>query len=72
MEKDPYFSVKNLDVERTQNYFLHLKNGQKCSKMRGFEGFLGDFEGFLFHMKHTPIVQLFHVKHMFFARKSPS
>lgn len=71
MRKDRFFQWENLDVKRPKNYFYHLFFTEKSLKNPYFSAFLGHFDRFWFHMKHTLILPLFHVKHMFFDHFSP-
>ena len=65
MVEDEIFQWQNLDGKRTKNYFHRLFFPQKPSKIPYFTAFLPNFGRFWFHMKHTPLFALFHVKHMF-------
>ena len=65
MVEDKIFQWQNLDGKRTKNYFHRLFFPQKPSKIPCFTAFLPHFGRFWFHMKHTPLFALFHVKHMF-------
>ena len=67
MVEDEIFQRQNLDGKRTKNYFHRLFFPQKTSKIPCFTAFLPHFGRFWFHMKHTPLFALFHVKHMFLA-----
>ena len=64
MEKGAIFQRRNLDGERTKNYFKQPIFTEKSPKIGCFSAFLGTFEGFLFHMKHNTKTELFHVKHI--------
>jgi len=68
MEKGAIFQWRNLDGERTKNYFKPLIFAEKPPKIGCFSAFLGTFEGFLFHMKHNAKTELFHVKHILLCR----
>ena len=63
--KEQIFQGENLDAKRMKNYFRPLFFSQKPSKIPCFTAFLPHFGRFWFHMKHSLITPLFHVKHIF-------
>ena len=65
------FLRQNLHAKRTKNYFSILIFAQKVPKIACFSVFLGVLAGFLFHMKHTPKLELFHVKHIILRHFHP-
>ena len=63
--KEQIFQGENLDAKRMKNYFSTLFSAEKHPKIPYFSAFLPYFGRFWFHMKHSLITPLFHVKHIF-------